>query len=103
MDLQGKTAILSVRLQTYYSARFFRREEPVPKSKKGAVILIGGGDGHMDKAYETACTLLHHMNCHDIFPLVYSHNTNNRPAVKEPDALNGINNIVRYFNQAEEK
>lgn len=54
----------------------------------------------MDKAYETACTLLHHMNCHDIFPLVYSHNTNNRPAVKDPDALNGINNIVRYFNQA---
>ena len=103
MDLQGKTAILSVRLQTYYSARFFRREEPVPKSKKGAVILIGGGDGHMDKAYETACTLLHHMNCHDIFPLVYSHNTNNRPAVKDPDALNGINNIVRYFNQAEAK
>ena len=57
----------------------------------------------MGKAYETACTLLHHMNCHDIFPLVYSHNTNNRAAVKAPDALNGINNIVRYFNQAKAK
>lgn len=102
-ELTGKLLDLGSRLQIYYSARFFRREEPVPKLKKGAVILIGGGDGHMDKAYETACTLLHHMNCHDIFPLVYSHNTNNRPVVKDPDALNGINNIVRYFNQAEEK
>lgn len=43
------------RLQTYFCARFFRNEEPIVKSKKGAVILVGGGDGHIDKAYGTAC------------------------------------------------
>ncbi len=29
-----------------------------------------------DKAYGTACTLLHHMNCHNIHEAVYSHSTN---------------------------
>ncbi len=47
------------RLQTYFCARFFRNEEPIAISKKGAVILVGGGDDHIDKAYSTACTLLH--------------------------------------------
>lgn len=56
--------------------RFFRNEEPIVKSKKGAVILVGGGDGHIDKAMGTAYTLLHHMNCHNIHEAVYSRNTN---------------------------
>lgn len=34
-ELTGKLLDLGSRLQIYYSARFFRREEPVPKSKRG--------------------------------------------------------------------
>jgi len=37
-ELTGKLLDLGSRLQTYYSTRFFRKEEPVSKSKKGAVI-----------------------------------------------------------------
>lgn len=97
-ELTGKMLDLGNRLQTYYCARFFRKEQPVAKPKKGAVILTGGGDGHMSKAYETACTLLHHMNCYDIYPAVCSHNTNIRPAAEDDGAMNGIKEIVRFFN-----
>lgn len=97
-ELTGKLLDIASRLQTYFCARFFRKEEPILKTKKGAVILVGGGDGHVDKAYETACTLLHHMNCYDIHKVVYSHNTNERPAIEDAQALSGINSILEFFS-----
>lgn len=42
------------------------KEKPIVKAKKGAVIAVGGGDGNVDKPYDTACCLLHHMK-HLIF------------------------------------
>ena len=72
-ELTGKLLDVGSRLQTYFCARFYRKEEPIIKSKKGAIVLVGGGDGHIDTAYSTACTLLHHMNCYDIHEVVYSH------------------------------
>lgn len=99
-ELTGKLLDVGSRLQTYFCARFFRKTEPVAKPKRGAVILVGGGDGRMDKPYETACTLLHHMNCHDIHPLVFSHNTNARPAVEDVQAVDGVDQIITFFNMS---
>ena len=96
-ELTGKLLDLGSRLQTYYCAAAFRNEKPILKEKKGAVVLVGGGDGHMEKAYSTACILLHHMNCHDIHDLVSSHNTNTTPAADDTDAIRGINSIVSFF------
>ncbi len=62
------------------------------------MILTGGGDGRMDKAYETACTLLHHINCYNIHELVFTHNTNVRPAVQDTQALMGVQSIIKFFN-----
>lgn len=97
-ELTGKLLDVGSRLQRYFCARFFRREDPILKSKKGAVILVGGGDGRIEKAYETACTLLHHMNCYNIHRAVYSHNTNERPAIKDKETLCGINEIIKFFH-----
>ncbi|MCM1190724.1 MAG: flavodoxin family protein [bacterium] len=96
-ELTGKLLDVGSRLQTWFCARFFRKEEPVPKSKKGAVVLVGGGDGNIDKAYDTACTLLHHMNCHTIHEAVFSHHTNERPAVEDEKILLGIKSILSFF------
>ncbi|MCM1191975.1 MAG: flavodoxin family protein [Butyrivibrio sp.] len=41
-ELTGKLLDVGSRLQIYFCARFFRKEEPIIKSKKGAVILVGG-------------------------------------------------------------
>ncbi len=97
-ELTGKLLDVGSRLQTYFCARYFRKEEPIIKSKKGAVILVGGGDGNVNKPYDTACTLLHHMNCYNIHKVVYSHNTNERPAIEDETALAGINNILEFLN-----
>ncbi len=96
-ELTGKLLDVGSRLQTYFCARFFRNEEPIAKSKKGAVILVGGGDGHIDTAYNTACALLHHMNCHNIREAVYSHNTNKKPAIKDENALLSLDSILNFF------
>lgn len=96
-ELTGKLLDVGSRLQTYFCARFFRKEESITKSKKGAVILVGGGDGHIDKAYSTACILLHHMNCYNIYDVVCSHNTNERPAIEDKNALLGIDRILDFF------
>lgn len=98
-ELTGKLLDVGSRLQTYFSARFFRGETPIPKAKKGAVILAGGGDGAPDKAYGTARTLLHQMNCRDVHPMVCSHGTDRLPAIADEQALAGVESIVRFFNQ----
>lgn len=97
-ELTGKLLDVGSRLQRYFCAAYFRGEVPILKSKKGAVILVGGGDGRIDKPFETACTLLHHMNCHDIHPVVYSHNTNKLPAIEDFKAMEGIKSIVEFLN-----
>lgn len=98
-ELTGKLLDVGSRLQTYWCAKYLRKEEPIMKSKKGAVILVGGGDGNINKPYDTACTLFHHMNCYNIHEVVYSHNTNERPAIKDKAVLSGINSILDFFNK----
>lgn len=82
-EITGALLNVGSRLQTYFCSSFFRKEHPIKKTKKGAVILVGGGDGNVDKPYDTSCCLLHHMNAFDILPVVISHNTNNRPALED--------------------
>lgn len=61
------------------------------------MILVGGGDGNSDKAYDTACTLLRHMNCNNIIPLVSFFGTNEKAAVCDEKFMKGIEEIVDYF------
>lgn len=96
-ELTGKLLDVGSRLQTYFCAKYFRHKDAVGKPKKGAVLLVGGGDGRMEKAYDTACTLLRHLNCQTVHPLVCSHNTNHRPAIRDEQALAGARSIARFF------
>ena len=98
-ELTGKILDFGSRLQTYFCGKFFRKEEMSITPKRGAVILVGGGDGRMEKAYETACTLMHHMNCHDIDEAVCSLNTNVVPAIEDKKALEGIERIAKFLNE----
>lgn len=79
-QLSGRLLDVASRLQRYFCARHFQGQEPIGKSKRGGVILVGGGDGTPTPAYRTACTLLHHMRCTEIHPPVVSLNTNQVPA-----------------------
>lgn len=97
-ELTGKMLDLGSRLQTYFCGKFFRKEEMGMAPKRGAVILVGGGDGRVEKAYETACTLMHHMNCYNIDEVVCSLNTNVVPAIEDEKALEGIERIAKFLN-----
>lgn len=98
-EVTGKVLDMGSRLQTYFSAKFFRGETPIAKEKRGAVILVGGGSGAPEKAYGTACTLLRLMNCREIHPLVCSHETDRRPAVEDEQATAGVGSILRFFGR----
>ena len=101
-ELTGPLLSVGSRLQIYFCSRFFRKEESGLTPKKGAVLLVGGGDGKPDKAYETAKTLLKNMNCKEIHPLVCSHNTDRVPAIKDAQAVAGVEEIVRFFSKTNE-
>ncbi len=97
-ELSAPLLTVLSRLQAYYCARFFRKVEPVKKPKRGAVILVGGGDGSSERAFETAKVLLHQMNVVDIFPPVVSHNTNTQPAEKDMAAVSGLGVAAAFLN-----
>lgn len=94
----GKLLDVCSRFQTYFAAKHFRNQTPSIKPKKSAVILVGGGDGNSQDAYKTACTLLHHINVKEIYPLVGSFNTNEVPAIEDENAIKGVSNITSYLN-----
>ncbi len=97
-ELTGKMLDFGSRLQTYFCWRYFRKKEISITPKKGAVIRVGGGDGEIEKAYGTACTLMHHMNCYNIDEVVCSLNTNILPAIQDKKALEGIDRIAKFLN-----
>jgi multimeric flavodoxin WrbA len=97
-ELSGQLLTITSRLQTYFGARFFRKVKPIEKEKKGGVIIVGGGDGSVESAYKTACTLLHHMNSRDIAPVISSYNTNNIPARDDINAMEGSRGLALFFN-----
>ena len=94
----GKLLDVCSRFQTYFAAKHFRNKVPLPKAKKGAVILVGGGDGNPQKAYDTLCGILRHINVTDIYSLVGSFNTNELPATEDIQALKNINELIEFLN-----
>lgn len=98
-ELTGKLLDVGSRLQTYFCSKFFRKEEFTFKSKKGAVILVGGGKGNAERPFETACTLLHHMNCSEIHDVVCCGNTDKVPAIENEQILREIEDLIEFFRR----
>lgn len=94
----GKLLDVGSRLQTYFTARFFRKETPITKAKKGAVILAGGGSLDPKDACKTAEILLSEMNVTEVFPLICSHNTDKVPAAEDKKALDSIVCLAGFLN-----
>lgn len=98
-EVTGPVLTLGSRLQTYYTGKRFRHDENMIKPKKGAVILVGGGDGRPEKAYGTARTLLKMMGVKKFFPqLVGAFRTDDVPAAEDADAVKGVKEIAAFFN-----
>jgi len=98
-ELTGMLLALGSRLQTYVCAKYMRKETPIAKAKKGAVILTGGGSGGAERAYETAKELLKLMNCTEIHELVASRRTDYTPAVEDEQAVAGVEKILHFLEE----
>lgn len=98
-EVTGPLLSVLSRLQTYYCAERFRGETPIPKQKRGGIILVGGGDGTVTCAQKTARLILRHMNMKEIAPDVVSHNTDNVNAIDDPEAMSGIMQLASFFNR----
>lgn len=94
----GKLLDVCSRFQRYFAAKYFRNEAPIIKPKKGAVILVGGGDGNPEDAYKTASTILRHINTAEIYPLIGSFNTNELHATNDKKAIKKTEDIANYLN-----
>lgn len=97
----GKLLDICSRFQTYFAAKHFRNQTPIIKPKKGAVILVGGGDGNPEDAYKNVCTILHHINVIETHPLVGSFNTNESTATEDTEAIKSIANVANHLNKSD--
>lgn len=93
-ELTGSLLNFASRLQYLYVSRNFRKIEALEnKQRNGFVILVGGGDGKMDKALSTAKCLLSQMGAIYVDSAV-SHNTNKIPASKDLATIKKIKQIA---------
>lgn len=97
-ELSGSLLCVASRLQTYFSARFFRKDPPILSKKKGAVLLAGGGTGDPQRAFATASELLKYMNVGEFYPLICSHNTDRIPAAEDAETLLQIRKAAIFLN-----
>ena len=100
-ELTGPLLAVASRFQTYYCARRFRREEAGIQSKRGGVILTGGGDGDPKKALSTAETLLRMISVTRMHPPVMSLATDTLPAAEDPLAAEGVKSLAAFLNGGE--
>ncbi len=96
-ELTGRLLDVASRLQTYYYGMQKNGGHPVKKPKRGAVILVGGGEGDPQIAYATAVRILHYMKVKEIHPLICSHRTDEIPAAEDAAVLAKIAGLAEFL------
>ena len=100
--LTGPVVSLASRFQCYYGAKRFQNAPIERRPKRGAVILVGGGDGAYTPALDFAKVMLRYMNASfDEQNFVLSHNTDNIPAADDSNALEKAREVAARLNMEE--
>jgi multimeric flavodoxin WrbA len=100
-ELTGQLLVVASRLQTYFCARYFRKETPIKKRKKGGIVLVQGGSHQADKAVDTAKMLLNTMNAENLAPVVFCLNADSVPPADNKLAMDGVRGIAHLFNETQ--
>ena len=101
-EITGMLLAVMSRMQTYFSARYLRKEDPVPKKKTGGILLAAGSFGPREKAESTAQMLLRQMNCESI-ATVYADRTDKVSIRERADIQEEIHSLAEKLKQSEEK
>ena len=98
-ELTGRLLDVVSRAQMYFCASHFRNEKLIVNSKKGAIILTGGGMNKYKTAEETATLILHTLGCNEIFDTVCSLATDIIAAKDDAKALADTDRLADYLNR----
>ena len=93
-ELTGPLLSMLSRIQAFYGSRRFLQIEQIPKPKKGALILCGGGDGDPKNAQRTAKILLKMMNA-SLDQTICSLNTDVLPSREDKQAIEQVAQLAR--------
>jgi multimeric flavodoxin WrbA len=97
-ELTGQLLAVLSRVQTFWCAKYFRHEEPVPKRKKGGIIIVRGGDGELKKAESTAKTLLADMNAKSV-GLVFADKSDEIASIDNKDVMADLYRLADELNK----
>lgn len=97
-ELTGQLLVAASRLQTFFCARYFRKEIPVARSKNGGILLVQGGGHKAEKAADTAAALLREMNATEIAPPVYCLETDTVPPIENGETMARLAELAGFFN-----
>lgn len=92
-ELTGMLLSLFSRFQTYFSAKYVRKELLFPKKRTGAVFLCAGSGGPREKAESTAEMLLNLLNCENL-GTVYAEGTDKCPAMCREDIIQEVRSLA---------
>ncbi|MEL4106715.1 flavodoxin family protein [Oscillospiraceae bacterium WX1] len=98
-ELSGQLLAVMSRLQTYWCAKYLRKEEPVQKKKRGGIIIVRGGAGQLAKGISTAKVLLGDMNAADIAGIVFADGSDTTPAVTRDDIQEAMTDLAGALNE----
>ncbi len=97
-ELTGSLLAVLSRLQTYFSAKYIRKEEPLPKKKTGGIILCAGSIGPREKAESTASMILQLLNCESM-GTVYAGKTDKFPVQDRPEIFDQVRDLARKLKE----
>jgi len=97
-ELTGKLLSFASRLQCFFVSRCIRKDTDFKlKSKKGVVVITGGGDGSPEPALRSTRIIFRHINTESI-GTVSSLQTNNIPAKEDAEALSKARELALRLN-----
>lgn len=100
-EITGMLLAVLSRLQTYFSARYIRKEDPVPKKKTGGILLAAGSIGPREKAESTSKMLLNQLNC-EVLDTVYVDKTDKVPVREREDILEAVKKSRKKIKRREQ-
>jgi multimeric flavodoxin WrbA len=99
-ELSGQLLAVLSRLQTYWCAKYLRQEQPIPRRKRGGIIVVRGGRGVLTKGIETAKVLLADMNARPV-GTIFTDDSDNVPSIERPEVKDGLRALAEAFNRAD--
>lgn len=98
-SLSGPLLNIASRLQTLFSAVYFRKDQKSMKQKNGVILIVGAEKGTEVIPTQNALTILKFMNVRrPCVATVYSLDTNNIPVDKDESAIKKAHEAAHLLN-----